>query len=112
MELVLCHTFAHCTGTAHTTLYHLEQLINVIRTTPLLVLDDIDAAVHLGLLYQLAIRAHALSTVCLCELVRDERRGVQTRERDKLPAVPELAETLDVRFLLVAWHRRLPVERG
>lgn len=37
---------------------------------------------------------------------------MQTRERDELPAVAQLAQTLDIRLLLRARHGSLPVERG
>lgn len=111
MELVLGDTLAHRARTRHATLDHLQQLIHVVRTGPLLVLDDIDTTIHLRLLHQLAVGTHALAAVGAAELVGDQRRGVQTRERDELPAVAQLRETRDVGLLLRAWHRRLPVER-
>jgi hypothetical protein len=111
MELVLGHAFAHRTGAAHATLHHLQQLIDIVSTGPLLVLDDVDTTVHLGLLHKLAVRTHALLAVRFGELIRDQGGGVQTCKRDKLPAVSQLAETLDVSGLLVARHSRLPVER-
>lgn len=111
MELLLRHTFTHRTSTAHTTLHHLQQLVDVIGSRPFLVLDHVDAAVHLGLLHQLAIGTHALSAVRLGEGVRDQGRRVQTSKRDKLPAVSQFAETLNVRLLLRARHGGFPVER-
>lgn len=111
MELLLRHTFTHRTSTAHTTLHHLQQLVDVIGSRPFLVLDHVDAAVHLGLLHQLAIGTHALPAVRLGEGVRDQGRRVQTSKRDKLPAVSQFAETLNVRLLLRARHGSFPVER-
>jgi hypothetical protein len=110
-ELVLRNTSTHGTRTRHTTLHHLQQLIRVVRTRPLLMLHHIHTAIHLRLLDQLAIGTHALLAVRAAELIRDERGGVQTSQGDELPAVPEVGKTLDVRLLLVARHRSLPVER-
>ena len=46
----------------------------------------------------------------LGELVADQGCAVQTGQGDELPAVSELAETLDVGHLLVAGHGGFPVE--
>src|SRR5699024_7272255 len=70
------------------------------------------ATLHLGLLHQLAVRAHTLLGERLRELVRDECSGVQTGQGDELPAVSESTEALDVGLLLVTRHGLLPVERG
>lgn len=112
MELILRNALPHRTRTTHAALHHLQQLIDIIGTTPLLMLDHVHTAIHLGFLDQLPVRPHALLAVCLGELVRDERRGVQARERDELPAVAELREPLDVGLLLGAGHGRFPVEGG
>ena len=58
-ELLLGDPLPHRTRTTHPTRDHLEQIIHVICSTPLLVRNDIAAAFHLRLLDQLAIRAHA-----------------------------------------------------
>lgn len=110
LELVLSHTLAHSSSAAHTTRDHLEQVIDVVGTTPLLVGDDVNALLHLGLLDQLAVGAHAVLGIGLGELVGDERGGVQTGQGDELPAVTQLAETLDIGLLLIARHGFLPVE--
>jgi hypothetical protein len=112
MELILRHALPHRTRAAHATLHHLQQLIDIVRARPLLMLDHVAARVHLRLLHQLAIRAHPLPAVRLRELIADQRGGVQARKRDELPAVAQLREALDVRLLLGARHGRLPVERG
>lgn len=112
IELILRDTLPHRTRGAHTTGNHPQQLIRIVGAAPLLMRDDVDLAVHLGLLDQFAVGAHALLAEGRAELVRDERRGVQAGERDELPAVAEGRKALDVRFLLVAGHGRLPVERG
>lgn len=72
--------------------------------------DHVDTLLHLGLLDQLAVRAHSVLGEVLRELVADERGRVQTGQGDELPAVTQLAQALDVRLLLVARHRLLPVE--
>lgn len=74
--------------------------------------DDVDTLLHLGLLHELAVGAHAVLGEGLGELVRDKRGGVQAGQGDELPRVAELAETLDVGLLLVAGHGLLPVEGG
>jgi len=110
LELLLRNTLAHGAGAADTASHHLQQVVDVVGTAPFLVGDNVDLALHLGLLHQLAVRAHAVLGVRLGELVRDERGRVQTGQRDELPAVAELAETLDVRLLLLGGHGSLPVE--
>lgn len=112
MELVFSNALTHGSRTANTARHHLEHLINVVRAAPFLVFDDIDPVIHLGLLDQLAVRPHALLAVRLGELVADERRGVQTGQRDKLPAVAQLGKAADIRLLFRTGHGRLPVERG
>lgn len=110
MELVLRNALPHRGGAAHAAGDHLLQLVDVRGAAPLLVLDHVDAALHLGLLHKLAVRAHAAGRVRPRKLVADERRRVQARQRDELPAVPQRRQAPDVRLLLVARHRRLPVE--
>ena len=110
-ELILSDTLAHRRRGADATGDHLLELIDVRGARPLLVLDDIDTGLDLGLLDELAVGAHADLAVRLGELVADERGGVQTREGDELPAVAELGEAADVGLLLVAAHGGLPVER-
>lgn len=73
---------------------------------------DITADSALLLLDRLAVRTHAPDGVILGELVGDERGLVQAGERDELPAVAQLGETLDVGFLALGVHGRLPVEGG
>ncbi|KAI6749225.1 hypothetical protein HG531_008172 [Fusarium graminearum] len=53
------HTGAHSSRGTDTTCDHLLQLVDVGSTTPLLVLDNVDFLVHLGLLDKLAIGTHA-----------------------------------------------------
>ena len=112
MKLILRHTPTHRRRATHTASNHLQHLIRIRGTAPLLMLDHIDTELHLGLLHQLAIRTHALLRVGARKAVADQRRRVQARERDELPAVAELGEAADVRLLLVARHGRLPVEGG
>lgn len=112
VELILSDTGTHGSGRADTTSDHLLELVNVGGATPLLVLDDVDLLVHLGLLHQLAVGAHADGAVGLGELVADQGGGVKTGEGDELPAVSELGEAADISLLLSAGHGALPVERG
>lgn len=112
MELILRDTLTHSGSRANTTSDHLQQLIDIVGTTPLLMLDDINTQLRLGLLHQLAIRTHTLLAVRLGKLVANQGRGVQTSQGDKLPAVAQLGQTLDVSDLLVGRHGGLPVERG
>ena len=112
LELVLSDTLTHSSGTADTTADHLQHVVNIVGTAPLLVSDDVHAELHLGLLDQLAVGAHALVREGAGELVRDEGGGVQARQGDELPAVTQGAQTLDVGLLLVAGHGLLPVEGG
>lgn len=112
LELILGHTLTHSSGTANTTGNHLQQVINVVSTTPFLVGDDVNALLHFRLLNELAVGAHAVLRERLGELVRDKRGSVQSSQSDELPRVAELAETLDVGLLLVAGHGLLPVEGG
>lgn len=79
MKLVLSNTLTHSTGTRDTTSDHLEQIIHIIGTAPLLVRDDVNLALHLGLLDQLAVGAHTALGERLRELVRDQGRRVQAR---------------------------------
>lgn len=85
-------------------------MINQIRTTPFLMRDNIDFAVHLGLLDKLAVCAHTLFGVCGSELIGDKGCTVQTGKGDELPAVAELAEALNVGKLFVLGHGCFPVE--
>lgn len=110
MELILSHALAHGTGTADATGDHLEQVIDVVGAAPFLMLDDVDLALHLGLLDQLAVGAHATLGEGLCELIRDQCRRVQAGERDELPAVAEVGQSLDVGFLVLGGHGGFPVE--
>jgi hypothetical protein len=110
MELRLGDTLAHGTGTADATGDHLEQVVDVVCATPLLVGDHVDLVLHLGFLDQLAVRAHAALREGPRELVRDQCRRVQARKRDELPAVAEVGESLDVRFLVLRCHGGFPVE--
>lgn len=112
MELVLGNTLTHGTRGADTARDHLEQVVHIIGTTPLLMRDNIDLAFHLGLLDQLAVGTHAALRECLGELIRNQRRRVQTRECNELPAVAELGEPLDVGFLILGGHGGFPVEGG
>ena len=111
LELVLGDTLTHRSGTADTAGDHLQHVIHVVGATPFLVGDHIDAILHLGLLYQLAVSTHSVLGVVLREGVGDERGGVQTGKGDELPAVSQLTKSLDVCLLLVAGHGLLPVER-
>lgn len=111
-ELILGDALAHGAGGADAAGDHLLQVVDVIRAAPLLVADDVDAELHLGLLDELAVGAHALGGVGAGEAVRGEGGGVQPREGDELPAVAQGGEAADVRLLLVAGHGGLPVEGG
>jgi len=110
MELILRNAFTHGTSTAHTTLHHLQQLINVVGSRPFLMFNNINTAIHLRFLNQFSISTHAMLAVRLGELIGYQCGGVETCEGDELPAVSELAEALDVGLLLVARHGGLPVE--
>lgn len=112
MKLILRDALAHSSGTAHAAGDHLLQLVDVGSAAPLLVAHDVDARGHLGLLDELAVGAHALAGVGAGEGVAGQRRRVQARQRDELPAVPQRGQPPDVRLLLVARHGRLPVEGG
>ena len=57
-KLFLCDPLPHRTCTAYTSRHHLEHIIYVIRSTPLLVRDNVAPALHLRLLDQLPICAH------------------------------------------------------
>lgn len=72
--------------------------------------DDVDLVLHLRLLDEFAVGTHAALGEALGERVADECRAVQARQCDELPAIAQSCETLDVRLLLVARHRLLPVE--
>jgi len=86
-ELILCNTFAHRARTTHTTCDHLQQIICIIRSRPLLMGNYIDAILHFRLLDQFAISAHALLSICLAEGIRHECCLVQTCKRNELPAI-------------------------
>jgi hypothetical protein len=49
-KLLLGNPLAHRTGTAHTSRHHLEHIIHVIRSTPLLVRNNVAPTLHLWLL--------------------------------------------------------------
>merc|ERR1711977_364163 len=100
MKLILRDTLPHRTSTANPTLHHLQQLIHIVRPTPLLMLNDIHTPIHLRFLHQFAIRPHPLLTIRLSELIANQRRRMQTRERNELPAIAQLAQTLDICLLL------------
>ena len=112
LELVLSNTLTHRRRRAHTTAHHLQQVVNIVGSTPLLVRKNLDLVLRLGLLDDLAICAHALLGIRFGEGVGHERGLVQTREGDELPAVAESTQALDVSFLLIARHRALPIEGG
>jgi len=110
MELLLRHTLTHGSSAAHAARHHLLQLIHVVGTAPLLMLDNVDALVHLGLLDHLAVGAHTASRVGLGELVADEGGRMEAGQGDELPAVAELGQTADVSLLVGGRHGRFPVE--
>src|SRR5690348_14422597 len=112
MKLRLRDSFAHGTRAADTTSDHLEQAVDVASAAPLLVADNINVGLHLGLLDHLAVRPHASLDKGLTELICDQRSRMQARECDELPAVTQSAEAFDVGLLLIGWHGSLPVERG
>src|SRR5690606_16804592 len=85
-KLVLGNALPHRGRAAKAAGHHLLQLIHVVRPAPLLVLHHVDAQVDLRLLHQLAVRPHALLAESACESVADQRRRVQARQRDELPA--------------------------
>lgn len=87
LELILRNTFPHRTGRAHTTSNHLQHIIHIVRSAPLLMSDHVDLAFHLGLLHQLPVRAHTVLGEGFGELIADERGGVQAGKGDELPAV-------------------------
>lgn len=72
----------------------------------------LDTVLGLGLLDDFSVGAHAVLGEGLGEGVGDEGGLVQAGEGDKLPAVAELGEAVDVGFLLFAGHGGLPVEGG
>merc|ERR1712176_1441326 len=87
MELILSNALAHRRRRRNTTSNHLQQIIRIISTAPLLVRHNLHTTLHLRLLHKLAISAHSLLRECLGECVGDERGLVQTGQRDELPAV-------------------------
>ena len=87
LELILGDTLAHGAGAADAARDHLEQVVGVIGAGPFLMRDDFDAALHLGLLNELAIGAHALLRVSFAEGIGHERRLVEASQSDELPAV-------------------------
>ena len=111
-KLILRNTLAHRTSTAHTTTDHLQQLIRVICTTPLLVRNNLHALLHLGFLHNFAVGAHSALRIRGSKRVGDQSRRVQAGERDELPAVTHRGEALDVGFLVGGLHGGLPVEGG
>ena len=111
-KLLLRDTFPHRTRAAHSTRNHSQEIIRIICATPLLMCYYITPTLHLRLLDQLAVSAHALLRERTTELVRDQCRGVQARQCDELPAVAQLAEALDIGFLVGGAHGCFPVERG
>ena len=111
LELILSHAFTHCTRRTDTTLHHLEALIHIIGPRPFLMLDHIHPAFHLRFLDQLPISPHPIPGKRLAELMADQRRGVQARQRDELPAITQLRQPEDVGRLLGGRHGRLPIER-
>ncbi|KAJ6443327.1 protein kinase SNF1 [Purpureocillium lavendulum] len=95
-ELILGDALAHGGGGADAAGDHLLELVDVGGAAPLLVLDHVDAELHLGLLDELAVGAHAVLAVGAGEAVADEGRRVQAGERDELPAVAERGEAADL----------------
>ncbi len=87
LELILRNTFPHRAGRAHATSDHLQHIIHIVRSAPLLMGDHVDLAFHLGLLHQLPVRAHTVLGESFGELIADERGGVQAGKGDELPAV-------------------------
>ena len=75
-ELVLSHSFPHCTCRADTALHHLETFVDIICTTPLLMLNDIDPILHFGFLDQFAICPHTIFGKRLAELMAYERSSM------------------------------------
>jgi hypothetical protein len=112
LELILRDALTHGCCRTHTTADHLQHIIDIIRSTPLLMREHIDLVLRLWLLNDLAVRTHAVLGVRFREGIGHERALVQTCERDELPAVTEFGETLDVGFLLVTRHGSFPVEGG
>lgn len=110
MELIFSHALAHGRCATDSTRDHLLQFVHIGRATPFLVLDHVDALLHFGLLDQLAVRTHAHLAVRLGELIANQRRRVETSERNELPAVAKRCQAANVRLLFCAWHGCLPVE--
>jgi hypothetical protein len=111
LELGLGNLLTHSSSGGNTTSDHLEETVNVVSTRPLLVSNDIDTVLHLGLLDQRSVSLHSLLGVSLSEGVRDKSVGVESSQGDELPAVSKLSKTGDVSLLVIGGHGRLPVER-
>lgn len=110
MELILRHTFTHGARAAHAARDHFQEVVDVVGAAPLLVGDDVDLVLHLGLLDEFAVGAHAALRKGLGEGVGDQGGRVQAGQGDELPAVTQLGQPLDVGLLVLGRHGRLPVE--
>lgn len=66
-ELRLSNLFTHSRGRRHTAGDHLQHVVDVVCSTPLLVKDDIDAVLYFWLLYEIAVGFHTLLSIVLCE---------------------------------------------
>lgn len=110
LELIFCDTLAHRSRRTNTAGHHLQHVVDIVGTTPLLMCKHVDLVLSLRLLDDLAVSTHAVLGVRLGEGIGHESSLVQTSEGDELPAVAESGKTLDVRLLLIARHSALPIE--
>lgn len=112
LELIFGNTLAHSRRRTYTAGHHLQKIVDVVCSTPLLMRKHIDLVLRFWFLDDFAVRPHSLLSICLGECVGHKSALVQTGERDELPAVTQFGQALDVGFLLVTWHGGFPVERG
>ena len=80
MELIFCNALAHRTRATDASTNHLQQLIRIVGTAPLLVREHITADLALAALHELDVCLHALSRIRARKEVADVRVRVQTAE--------------------------------
>ena len=60
LELIFRDTCAHRRSAANASCHHRQAVVDEVGTTPFLVSDNVNLALHLGLLDELSICTHAL----------------------------------------------------
>ena len=95
LELPLGVAFTHTLRAATPALYRPQDPVDILRTTPLLMRQDINAQFFLPLLHKVDISQHPILFKLLAQLIRDDSSAMQSSKRNKLQNKPMLGDVPD-----------------